>query len=313
MNIKKTTKTILLTLLVCIIILFIKNEFSWILLKNSTYGIPAVIKQGSVKNLYLGSSMFRQGLDIHILDSNDIDNYILAYNGNQPALEYYQLKYLLEHNVQIDNLFVDMYVYSAWENPEINDEKIFLEVDLSEKWNLWTLISQNGDHVSFVTFWRIFVNSNNELLLTWPISSPILNSQFYHGGTLSKTDSASYEALSQYAIPDFKPSMNTIQEYYIRELIQLARSNNINIVFLETPKFETISNSESYLSAMETYATLLQSEQTSYILSENTFQKIRTSENVKYYNFNIEDPEYFMDAVHLSSKGRTIFTQSLQN
>ena len=138
---KKILTTSFITIIICILLLLVKNQYSYLLLTNSTYGMPALIKQGTVENLYLGSSMFRQGLDINILDGKTkTTNYILAYNGNQPALEYYELKYLLEHNVKISNLYIDMYIYSAWEEPEISDEKLFMEVGIEEKYNLWNLI-----------------------------------------------------------------------------------------------------------------------------------------------------------------------------
>lgn len=310
MKITKLTKSVLIILFLCLTILIIKNQYSPLLLQNSTYGIPPLIKHGSVENLYIGSSMFRQGLDIHTLSRNASDSYILAYNGNQPALEYYQLKYLIDHNVTIKNLYVDMYVYSSWEAPEISDEKIFMEIDLPEKRKLWELINQDSSiSVSLETFWRIFVNSNNEILLTFPISFPILNKQFSHGGTLLKTDSASFETLSAYSAPALKPAMNSTQKYYIKELIHLAKENNINVVFLETPKFETIAHADSYLSAMYTYTKLLDSEQTPYILTQTTRQSNSFSPLTKYYNFDTTNHEYFMDAIHLSSYGREKFTE----
>lgn len=306
---KKTFKTIFFTITICFLILIIKNEYSRFLLFNSSYGMPALIKQQSIDNLFLGSSMFRQGIDIITLEEqNPNNNWILAYNGNQPVLEYYQLKNLLNHNIEIKNLYVDMYVYSAWESPEINDKKLFLETGIIEKVQLWKLICGDSLFTNFENFWQMFVSSNNELLLTWFLTSPIINSQFYRGGSLIKTSNASPETLDASSILSIKNSMDPSQEYYLKKLIQLSKTHNINIIFLETPKYEKITNDSYYISAMQKYLTLLEHEQVPYILSENTKNNLNLNNYINYYKFDSSNHEYFMDSIHLSSIGRSAFT-----
>lgn len=302
----------IITLMVCILVIFIKNQYSYILLKNATYGIPALINKGTVENLYIGSSMFRQGLDINILNGDtESDNYILAYNGNQPSSEYYQLKYLLDHDVKIQNLYIDMYVYSAWKNPEISDEKIFMEIDIAEKWNLWQLI-KNYSEDPIENFWRIFVNSNNELLLTWPIMAPILNSQFHDGGTLRDTASVSYETLMKSSVVSLEERMNAIQQEYLNKIIEIAHENGINIVFIETPKFQTVAMNSSYVNAMKEYIVVLEDKEAAYILSSAVAEQI-TATPLAIYEFDSSNSEYYMDTIHLSSYGRRTFSEKISS
>lgn len=303
-------KICIITLVACILVIFIKNQYSYILLKNATYGIPALINKGTVENLYIGSSMFRQGLDINILNGDtESDNYILAYNGNQPSSEYYQLKYLLDHDVKIRNLYIDMYVYSAWKNPEISDEKIFMEIDLAEKWNLWQLI-KNYSEDPIEKFWRIFVNSNNELLLTWPIMEPILNSQFHDGGTLRDTVPVSYETLMKANVVSLEDRMNAIQQEYLNKIIEIAYENGINIVFIETPKFQTVAMNSSYVNAMKEYIAVLEDKEAAYILSSAVAEQI-TAMPLAVYEFDSSNSEYYMDTIHLSSYGRRTFSEKI--
>ena len=298
--------------MVCILVIFIKNQYSYILLKNATYGIPALINKGTVENLYIGSSMFRQGLDINILNGDtESDNYILAYNGNQPSSEYYQLKYLLDHDVKIQNLYIDMYVYSAWKNPEISDEKIFMEIDIAEKWNLWQLI-KNYSEDPIENFWRIFVNSNNELLLTWPIMAPILNSQFHDGGTLRDTASVSYETLMKSSVVSLEERMNAIQQEYLNKIIEIAHENGINIVFIETPKFQTVAMNSLYVNAMKEYIVVLEDKEAAYILSSAVAEQI-TATPLAIYEFDSSNSEYYMDTIHLSSYGRRTFSEKISS
>ena len=302
----------IITLMVCILVIFIKNQYSYILLKNATYGIPALINKGTVENLYIGSSMFRQGLDINILNGDtESDNYILAYNGNQPSSEYYQLKYLLDHDVKIQNLYIDMYVYSAWKNPEISDEKIFMEIDIAEKWNLWQLI-KNYSEDPIENFWRIFVNSNNELLLTWPIMAPILNSQFHDGGTLRDTASVSYETLMKSSVVSLEERMNAIQQEYLNKIIEIAHENGINIVFIETPKFQTVAMNSLYVNAMKEYIVVLEDKEAAYILSSAVAEQI-TATPLAIYEFDSSNSEYYMDTIHLSSYGRRTFSEKISS
>lgn len=192
------------------------------------------------------------------------------------------MKNLLAHGVEIDNLFVDMYVYSAWEAPEISDEKLFMEIGLKEKWDLWNLVS-NEPQTNFESFFRMFVSSNNELLLTWPVNAMLINSQFYKGGPLTKTFGADAEALAHTTAPVMDENMNETQEYYLRQLIGLDREHDISVTLIETPKYNTVASDASYLSAMKKYVTLA----------------------------NQENAADFMDSIHLSYEGKVAFTDLL--
>ena len=307
---KSIMKLILAIVLFSIFILFLKNQYSPILLRNATYGMPALIEKGEIKNLYIGSSMFRQGLDIITLGEDKNCNYILAYNGNQPVLEYRQLKYLIDRGVQIENLYVDMYVYSAFERPEISDEKIFLEIDLKEKWKLWNLISKQ-EKTSFADFWRMFITSNNELLMTWPINNVVLNSQFIQGGVLTKPEGASYEILSKSEIYGIAEGMELSQKEAIESMIQLCKDHNIDLCFVETPKFEKVVYDDAYQNAMKEYVGLLQKYAVSMFLSRTTADSLTDKSGVIEYNFKHYNAENFVDTIHLSYMGRLEFTKKL--
>jgi len=120
---KKIMCIIAISLIIVSIIILSKNEYGRKLYKNANFGIEALIKKGEIENLFIGSSMFRQGLDIYALEKTiGFDSYILAYSGNQPAFELLELEYLLKNGVKIKNLYMDMYVYTLYANPNINDK-----------------------------------------------------------------------------------------------------------------------------------------------------------------------------------------------
>lgn len=313
MNVKKNIVKIFCIFLMCMIAIIGKNEYSQVLLRNATYGMPALIEKMKVDDLYIGSSMFRQGIDINTLENDGKSSYVLAYNGNQPALEYYELQNLINNGVSINNLYIDMYAYSAWKDPSVDDEKIFLEMDLKSKIVLYRLLSDNK--IQPQKIWQMFVSSNNELLLFWPINSYVINSQFRDGGTLTHTQGADKTTLVNSSIPEIEGKMNSIQKQYLINIIELAKKNKINLLFIETPKYYTIANNTNYLECMKQYAKLLDTFEVSYLLSETTAEYVDdfTLDNGKSYSFDSMTNEYYMDSIHLSSKGREIFTKTITN
>lgn len=311
MKYKKYIVKVISVLIICTIIVVGKNQYTCLILKNANYGMPALIERSSVDKLYIGSSMFRQGIDINMLEDNRTKSYIMAYNGNQPALEYYELNNLIKQGVSINNLYIDMYAYSAWEEPEIDDEKIFLETDIQTKLSLYKLISYNS--IQSERIWRMFVSSNNELLLFWPINSAIVNSQFKDGGTLTKTQCADRNVLEQMVAPSIEGEMNIVQKQFLIDIIELTNKNNINLTFVETPKYHNVGTDKNYLEAMKKYANVLEEKNVNYLLSTSTAEYIDNGllEGIKKYDFDIFNNLYFMDNIHLSYEGRKEFTKLL--
>ncbi len=294
---KKLLKTIALALLILIMLLLVKNNYSFMLLNNATYGSTNIINKGQINNLFIGSSMFRQGIDIQTLQDNKEDNYILSYNGNSPYLEYYELLNLLDNNVKIHNLYIDMYVYSMYQAPKISDEKLLLEFNIKQKKEI---LSKIGG--SFSLLYETYVTSNNEFIITYPINNQIVNGIFYKGGSLLMPSGQTSEVLDNSYIYNLSGDMDPIQEEYLIKLIKLANENNINLTFIETPKYKTVKNNESYQEAMEKYKALLDNLDVKYIINSD-----------ESYSFLNDNPEYYFDNIHLSYKGRVAFTNILLN
>ena len=117
---KKTMKACILAVCLVLAFLMIKNEYARCL-PSGAYGMQPLIKNGKTEHLFIGSSMFRQGLDIHVLEEQLGDSvYLLSYNGNQPILMAMELAYLLEQGVEIGHLYVDLYGYTAASAPWIS-------------------------------------------------------------------------------------------------------------------------------------------------------------------------------------------------
>ncbi len=273
--------------------LIFKTLFSNCLFRSSTYGMPALIEKGYVDQLFLGSSMFRQGIDIQTLNEYfpEKENYVLAYNGNQPIWEYYQLKYLLDNKVSIDKVYIDMYIYSMIEEPQLNDEKMFLEFDFQNKWDIFSCID---DDLSLADKWHVWVGSCNEMLFFWPIYKHVINAQFENGGSKISNTGISKQLLDNLTVPDLSSDINEIQYFYLQKIVEIVENNDIELILIETPKYIKIVEDNQYREKMDLYRD---------IVEELGVQELDIMDT-----FNRADASNYIDLIHLSEKGRKEFT-----
>jgi len=289
---KSTAKSIIILFVTLTLVLIVKNQFSYVLLYDSNYGMEALIKRGSVENLFMGSSTFRQGLDIDVLGKRFGEStYILSYNGNQPCTEYIQLEKLIKNQVNIDNLYMDMYAFTLCKEPGLDDEKLLMELTIPEKKQLYGLLPDKNLSV----FWEMFVSSNNEQIATWIIYKHIIDRQFKNGGILLDTPGMSEDAYRSIQPIVSDGVINDIQLQSIKNIITLCKDNSINLVFVETPKADNIMNDDVYLTVMDRY------------------EKFLTDNNVRVIRYLDGDLIYddFADGLHLSAKGRERYSEGL--
>ncbi len=303
-----------LVLGVCSAFVLLKNEYAYLLLRDSTYGFSPLISGNSkAGTLFLGSSMFRQGLDIYALASRYPDSWILAYNGNQPIIENEEIHYLARYNFVPKRIFIDMYAFSVVEQSKVSDDRIFLHTDLRFKMNLWKKLRANGD-MTVSTLWQMLVTSNNENLLTWFLHKPLVEKRYYRGGNiLDVAGRDSVTILQSLEVEISQLNLRREQVVAIREMVAFCRQQGIQLAFIETPKYQSVVDSR-YISIMEEYGALLDSLHVLYYLSEETAKRLPrgdVSENVAVVPFNSSDPKFFSDYIHLSSDGRREYSKSL--
>ena len=302
-------KRILLTiggaLLAALLLVLLKNEYAR-LLPVSTYGMQAAIKEQKTENLFIGSSMFRQGLSIDVLEEElPGTSYILSYNGNQPALMAMELEYMLEEGLEIENLYIDLYPYTAAADPWISDTKILLDTDLGFKARAWSLMAETGD-ASFSDFFEFFVTANNEQLLTWPVNNALVSSQFRNGGTLLQQQGSTREELYALGTLGGRDGLNEAQAEGYRKIAELAEDHDLNLYFLETPKYERMYADPDYMELYELCLTQIQELRGEWDGS-GSFTLLCAED----LSFDSSDAGYFQDLIHLSAAGRTEYTRQL--
>lgn len=302
-------KRVLLTvggaLLAALLLVLVKNEYAR-LLPVSTYGMQAAVAQEKTDHLFIGSSMFRQGLSIDVLEEELPGNtYILSYNGNQPALMAMELEYMLEEGLELRNLYIDLYPYTAAADPWISDTKILLDTDLDFKIRAWKLMQENSG-AGFGDFFEFFVTANNEQLLTYPVNNRLVSSQFRNGGTLLAQEGSTREELYALGMLGSRDGLNEAQVEGYRRIAELAREYDLNLYFLETPKYERMYADEDY---MELYGLCLETVRglEAEWSGKGEFRIICAED----LDFDSSDAGNFQDLIHLSAAGRTAYTRLL--
>ena len=296
---KRLIKHIVMTLMCFILFVLLKNQFGFATSGN-TYGMKLLIQNKKVDNLFLGSSIFRQGLDVNVLQQNLYGStYILTYNGNQPYFMAEELEYLIQQGVEIERLFVDMYVYTTAATPWISDAKLFLDTDLPFKLEIVDKLSQFKDF-DINDFYEMFITSNIEHMLTFPISSMIVSTQFKDGGNLLITLGKKAEALD---MNDFgtREKLNDYQVDGVHKIMQLCDENNIELFFVELPKYVKMVEDKREGCYQDLIQLYLEEIDSSNVLL------------VDYNNFDNSNADYFQDHFHLSSEGKKVYSQILAN
>ena len=302
---KRVLKTAAVAFIIALALILIKNEYARCL-PASTYGMQAAIRKERVDNLFIGSSMFRQGLDIDVLEAElPGSSYILSYNGNQPALMALELQYLLENGLEIQNLYIDLYPYTAAADPWISDTKILLDTDLKFKAKAWRLM-RNSTGVSFGDFYEFFVTANNEQLLTYPLNNKIVSSQFRDGGSLIQQPGKTREELYALGTLGSRDGVNRTQAEGYGKIVELAEDYGLNLWFLETPKYERMYADEDYQKLYTEALSIVQELQSGWS-GDGSFAILCAEE----LDFDISEAGGYQDLIHLSAEGRENYTALL--
>ena len=118
---KKVAKILVVAIAITLCLTIAKRALTPLLMRNSNFGITSLEQHGT-DILFIGSSMFRQGIDTADLNLPGKIAYQLTYNGFQPFAEYITMKRVLEQT-DIKLLVIDMYPYTITKEPEISDTR----------------------------------------------------------------------------------------------------------------------------------------------------------------------------------------------
>lgn len=311
---KINIKAVSIGVMIALLLLFVKNAYSHTMSKQLDAGMARLIEEGGTENLYIGSSMFRQGINVDVLNEDTENSFVLSYNGNQPAGELLQLEYLMENGCRVEHVYVDMYAYSVMEEPWLDDNRLLFDSDLGFKAEYLKLIMEN-ENAGFGTVWEMFVTANNEQFMFWPIHRILTADRYHNGGSSSWVSGVTKEDLESRKTPYVENTqIASAQREAIIDMVALCKKYDMEITFVETPKYQSVCEDEKYLSIMNEYVSLMEELEVEYILHSDTADYIdaKKTDYGIYYTFDNENANYYQDLIHLSTEGSKVFSNALQ-
>lgn len=298
MNKREITITLIIISAIFAGVIFLKNYYSY-KIPNRDMGLQAVVACENVDTLFLGSSAFRKGIDMEmIVKSLPGFSYMVTYNGNEPFNIYVELKELIKENVNVKRLVIDFNPSMMDKEADISDKRLLWDISMDGKREIWREIAKNED-TDFFDFYDYWVLSNNDFMLTYPISQPLMARRYYYGGSLPAEESPgkTYQELDCLPIIE-QPDINELQRNSIVNIIKLCKENNIEVIFLESPRYITMSENENYKNKSKELKSIIDRENVACILTEDI-------------DFDNANPEYYTDLTHMSSEGKKEFTKAI--
>ena len=260
---------------------------------NTSNGMQAAIGQKKIDSLFLGSSLFRQGIDIMTLEEGlEGNSFVMSYNGNQPVQMKEELEMLLRNDVEISNLYVDLYVYSSALRPAISDTRLIWDMDMKGKVAVfWDMVTYS--EAGFSEFVDFFITSNNKYMVCYPMFQMVSKNEFYKGGNLRETLGSTKEVLDSLGTPGDREGIDETQKDALQEIMEICEREGIRLCFVEIPKYKTLAEADYYVR--------LHNE------LEDTVKSVEYV-SAKESGFDNTNPEYYQDLFHLSAKGRREYT-----
>ena len=308
---KKVGRILVIAILITCLLTVTKRTLTPFLMKDSNFGIASLENHGA-DILFIGSSMFRQGIDTKDLNLGEKNIYQLSYNGFQPFAEYITLKEVLAHT-EIECLVIDMYPYTAVEEPKLYDTRIFQDRSFTFTYDLFSQIHDYGN-ADYYDLFDMIVQSNNEMFFTWPASYPFINARYYRGSKIGESAGCTSEYLNSLEKDYIDESeLNPVQAAALDSIIDLCDQKQIEVIFLETPKYQRVyADYESYANGMQSYLDFLKGKKVRVLLSKATADACLVSSFAEIYEYDSSDPGLFSDLIHISSDGRRTFNKIIE-
>lgn len=310
---KRVIATLCISLAACICFTAVKIKVIPGLMKDARFGTQGVMgKDYTVDWLFMGSSMFRQGIDPMALADEGEEGFLVSFNGNQPYYEYMQLKEITESGTKIDTLCIDMYAYSLYSHVWITDTRSTLGKSLSYINECFDGMRKYGK-VSFTEWYDYLFAENNEMVATWPVSYPLINQRYIKGSSTSTTEGVTEEILEATPLHT-ETGADSVQCDSVRAIVEYCREQGINVVFIETPKYYRQALEPGYAALMREYEEILTELGVTQIMSRTTALSVGVyykHTTARIYDFDDSNPGYFMDIIHLSTAGRNAFSEVL--
>lgn len=261
-------------------------------------GIPGLLSKKKIDYLFIGSSLTRQSYDMELIDKKyNFNAYAVTYNSLSPAMAYKILDFMLTNSkLQLSTVIVEAYPYKLYYSPTaIEDVRLFNSSPLKLKLDILNDIYHSGHAMAKI--YDLVVFADNDYLFSSLFTYKVIEKLSYNGGYRFKK----VNGLSKFnRTKELKTSTEINQRQYqsYTDLINLCKQHNIKIVFIEPFVPDYIQRGNSYTQSKNMIKSLISG--TGNIIYDNS--KVALNNN---------DPSLFGDDIHLSTKGRELWTEEI--
>ena len=297
-ELKKIITTALVALVFFAAVIYAKNAWSY-KLSNDSMGVRSVVAQKHIDTLFIGSSAYRKGIDMYMIEKElPGKNFMLTYNGNQPFNMAIELQEILASGCTIDRLILDFNPSMVDRGADLSDKRLLWDISMDGKRKLWSELKKR-EGAGLFTWYDYWVSSNVDYMVTYPVAKPMISARYYLGGSASTEMSAglSKEELEKLEIIE-NPGIDELQYESINAIIDLCQSKQIELIFLECPRYITMAEDINYAEKSKALKELIESKGVSVITG-------------KELNFDNTNNLYYADLTHMSGDGSTVLTEKI--
>ncbi|QWV95952.1 hypothetical protein KP005_11205 [Geomonas nitrogeniifigens] len=263
-------------------------------------GIPGLLARKKVDCLFVGSSLTRQSYDMKLIDERyRLNAYAATYNSLSPAMAYKILKYAFEEGgVRVGTVVMEAYPYKLLYSPTaIEDVRLFNAAPVQVKEEILDEIYRCEHDLK--KMYDLVVLADNDYLINAPVTYKLIDKLSYNGGYLYKN----VAGLSRFPRSSElleTGRVNRAQRQAYHDLVQLCRRHGARIVFIEPFVPAYVQQGRTYTAAKHEVRRAI--EATGNTLYDNSLVRL-----------NNNDPSLFGDDIHLSTKGRELWSREVMN
>jgi hypothetical protein len=263
-----------------------------------TAGLQGLLAEKKFDILFIGSSLTRQSYDIGLIErEHHLKAYALAYNGMSPLMAKKNLTYAIESgDVHLRTVVVEAYPYKLYAQPYlIEDARLFNSFPSKLKFEV--LKEMYDSDLDLGQIFNLVVCADNESIVSAPMTYKLIEKLSYNGGYVNKnvpglaafaTDKELYETSNIYR--------QQFEAY--TDIIALCKRHNIRVIFVEPFVPYYVQNGTNYNSAKTLLRNLFAASGAPFIENRSVAM-------------NNHDVSLFADFIHLSTKGRELWSREI--
>jgi hypothetical protein len=264
-------------------------------------GYPGLMSGPAPELLFLGSSHTRQSYDVAAIEAaTGRSTYLLSYGALDLNFMDLLLRDILPDPAHRPKCIVlEAYSAKLARGPDIGDDRLFFDVPPGLK--LKVISNYLQFHPGFSSWLDIFdlvVNRGTERIVTYPVNSRILADLSYKGGYRGHTMPGLTQSAFQSLHADIVSSNpDPAQLTALLDIIRLCKQYGVQLLLAESPMPKPTSSKPEILNL------------------KRVFREEAVANGLPYLNgdesFPTGDPALFLDAGHLSTAGRALYTSKM--